>query len=58
VVASGETEGHTALKPDPAGYLRAAAELAVSPDRALVIGDRPDADGLAASRAGMGFRRV
>ena len=58
IVASGEPSGPTRLKPHPSGVLRAAAALGVEPARCLVIGDRPDADGLAASAAGMAFRRV
>jgi HAD superfamily hydrolase (TIGR01549 family) len=58
VVASGEPGGPTQLKPSPAGYLLAAQRLAVRPERCLVIGDRDDADGAAASRAEMAFRRV
>jgi HAD superfamily hydrolase (TIGR01549 family) len=58
VVASGEAGGPPRLKPHPAGYLLAADRLGVSPARCLVIGDRPDADGEAATEAGMAFRRV
>lgn len=57
-VASGESEGLTRLKPSPAGYLLAAERLGVPPERCLVIGDRRDADGRAAERAGMRFRCV
>ncbi len=58
VVASGEPGGPPALKPDPAGYLQAAERLQVPPSKCLVIGDRDDADGEAARRAGMAFRLV
>lgn len=58
VIASGESDGPTALKPEPDGYLAAAARLQVLPSECLVIGDRTDADGLAAERAGMSFRHV
>lgn len=58
VVASGEEDGPRRLKPDPDGYLRAARALGVPPENCLVIGDRRDADGLAAERAGMGFRKI
>jgi FMN phosphatase YigB (HAD superfamily) len=58
VVASGEANGPTRLKPHPSGMLRAAAALGVEPARCLVIGDRADADGLAATAAGMAFRQV
>jgi HAD superfamily hydrolase (TIGR01549 family) len=57
VVANGEG-GAPWLKPHPAGLLRASAELAVPPERCLVLGDRADADGEAARRAGMAFRRI
>jgi HAD superfamily hydrolase (TIGR01549 family) len=56
VVASGEPGGPLRLKPHPNGMLRAAGALAVAPARCLVIGDRDDADGLAARSAGMAFR--
>jgi HAD superfamily hydrolase (TIGR01549 family) len=58
VVASGEAHGPTRLKPSPEGYLKAAATLGVEPHECQVIGDRSDADGLAASAAGMAFRLV
>jgi putative hydrolase of the HAD superfamily len=58
IVANGEPDGPARLKPDPAGYLKAAERLGLAPDRCLVLGDRPDADGLAAERAGMGFRLI
>lgn len=56
VVASGEPGGPIRLKPHPSGMLRAAEALAIAPERCLVIGDRKDADGLAAESAGMAFR--
>jgi phosphoglycolate phosphatase/putative hydrolase of the HAD superfamily len=58
VVANGEPGGPTRLKPAPEGYLAAARALGVEPGACLVIGDRADADGLAAARAGMDFRKV
>jgi len=58
VVANGEPDGPSALKPEPAGYLRAAERLGVHPSECLVIGDRDDADGQAARAAGMAFRHI
>lgn len=58
VVAAGEPGGPRRLKPSPEGYLAAATRLGVAPAECLVIGDREDADGEAARRAGMAFRRV
>jgi phosphoglycolate phosphatase/putative hydrolase of the HAD superfamily len=58
VVANGEPGGPGRLKPHPDGYLEAARRLQVAPDHCLVIGDREDADGEAARRAGMAFRLV
>lgn len=58
VVANGEPDGPDALKPEPAGYLRAAERLGVHPKDCLVIGDRDDADGEAARAAGMAFRKI
>lgn len=56
VVANGETAGLVRLKPAPDAYLLAASELELPPHDCLVIGDREDADGEAARRAGMAFR--
>ncbi len=58
VVANGEENGPGRLKPWPDGYLAAAERLGVAPRECLVIGDRADADGEAARRARMAFRRV
>jgi putative hydrolase of the HAD superfamily len=58
VVANGEAGGARWLKPHPDGFLSAAGKLGVAPDRCLVLGDRPEADGEAARRAGMAFRHV
>jgi HAD superfamily hydrolase (TIGR01509 family) len=58
VVACGDTNAPPALKPHPAGFLRAAQRLGVSTDECLVIGDREDADREAARRAGMAFRHA
>lgn len=53
VVSNGEPGGPSKLKPDPEGYLTAAQRLGVGPEACLVIGDRDDADGVAARAAGM-----
>ena len=58
VVSSGEPGGPKRLKPDPEGYLLAAAALGIEPSHCLVIGDRDDADGEAARAAKMAFRRI
>jgi HAD superfamily hydrolase (TIGR01549 family) len=58
VVAAGEPGGPARLKPAPDGLLAAATLLGVDPADCLVIGDRDDADGEAARRAGMAFQRV
>ena len=58
VVANGEAGGPTRLKPSPEGYLLAAKRLGILPQNCLVIGDRDDADGLAAKAAKMAFRKV
>jgi HAD superfamily hydrolase (TIGR01549 family) len=58
VVASGEPRGPRWLKPHPDGYLQAAQRLGIAPERCQVLGDRPDADGEAARRAKMAFRRI
>jgi FMN phosphatase YigB (HAD superfamily) len=57
-VAPGEPGGPHQLKPNPAGLKLAAAQLSVTPAECLVIGDRADADGEAARRAGMAFQHV
>lgn len=58
VVANGEEGGPRWLKPHPDGLLSASARLGVTPERCLVLGDRADADGVAAQRAGMDFRQI
>ena len=58
VVSNGEPGGPARLKPWPDGYLLAAEQLGVAPAECLVIGDRKDADGRAASAAGMDFRLI
>ena len=58
VVSNGEPGGPTRLKPCPDGYLLAAKALGCAPEVCQVIGDREDADGLAAKAAGMSFRLV
>jgi HAD superfamily hydrolase (TIGR01549 family) len=58
VVANGEAGGPRWLKPHPDGFSIACQRLEVSPERCLVLGDRADADGEAARRAGMAFRRI
>jgi HAD superfamily hydrolase (TIGR01549 family) len=58
VIACGDADAPTALKPHPAGLLRAVEKLGVSPEQCLVIGDRDDADREAARRAGMAFRHA
>jgi FMN phosphatase YigB (HAD superfamily) len=58
VVSSGEPGGPGRLKPWPDGLLLAADRLGVKPRECLVLGDRPDADGEAARRAGMGFLHI
>ena len=58
IVASGEPGGPGRLKPYPDGYLEAARLLGVDPTQCLVIGDRHDADGLAAANAKMAFRLI
>lgn len=55
VIASGEPGGPVRLKPWPDGFMAAAKALEVEPSECLVVGDRPDTDGLAANRAGIGF---
>lgn len=58
IVAHGQTRCPTHLKPHPSGYLTAAEALGIEPRDCLVIGDREDADGEAARRAGMAFRLI
>jgi len=58
VVANGEPGGPLRLKPSPDGYLLAAEMLGLAPAECLVLGDRADADGLAAERAKMHFRLI
>jgi len=41
------------FKPDPRGFLAAAARWQLDPSEVLVVGDRPDADAAGAAAAGM-----
>jgi putative hydrolase of the HAD superfamily len=41
------------FKPDPRGFLAAAAQWHLDPSEVLVVGDRPDADAAGAAAAGM-----
>ena len=58
VVCNGEAGGPARLKPAPDGYLLAAERLGCEPEACLVIGDRDDADGEAARRGKMDFRKI
>lgn len=58
VIANGEDGGPEWLKPHPDGLLKASLRLGVGPESCLVLGDRADADGEAARRAGMAFRKI
>ncbi len=58
IVANGETTSSYRLKPAPDPFLSAARQLGIPCNECLVLGDRPDADGLAAQRAGMAFRHI
>lgn len=58
VVANGETTIPYRLKPSPVAFVTAANQLGVRHDECLVLGDRLDADGLAAEQAGMAFRYI
>lgn len=58
VVCNGEPGGPTRLKPAPDGYLLAAERLGFAPEECLVVGDRDDADGEAARRGKMDFRKI
>ncbi|MBI1903240.1 MAG: HAD-IA family hydrolase [Planctomycetia bacterium] len=58
VVACGEPDGPRRLKPHADGLLLAAQKLGIEPAACLVLGDREDADGEAARRAGMGFQNI
>ena len=53
VVVCATDPGIARLKPDPAGLLAILRQTGVTPERALMIGDRFDRDAAAAARAGM-----
>lgn len=55
VVASGEPDGPSQLKPHPEGLLTAVQRLGVNAADCLVIGDRTDVDLAAANRAGLDY---
>lgn len=46
------------FKPDPAGLKLILSSLGIAPGDALYIGDRPELDGVAASRAGVAYLNV
>lgn len=58
IVANGEPDGPLRLKPQPEGIQIALERLGVLAEESLMIGDRCDTDGLAASAAGVSFRRI
>jgi FMN phosphatase YigB (HAD superfamily) len=58
VVACGEPGGPNGLKPTGNGFFLAANQIGIGPEQCLVIGDRVDADGEAAHRAGMAFCHI
>ena len=58
VIANGETTTPYRLKPSPEAFVLAANQLGIRCGECLVLGDRLDADGLAAQRAGMAFRHI
>ena len=58
VVANGETTAPYRLKPSPQSLISAANQLGLPCNQCLVLGDRLDADGLAAQQAGMAFRHI
>ena len=58
VVANGESNSPYRLKPSPQPFVSAARQLGLPCDQCLVLGDRLDADGMAARQAGMAFRHI
>lgn len=58
VVANGESNGPSHLKPDPDGIHIAMSQLDAQPHETLMIGDRDDCDGEAAKRAGISFGNI
>ncbi|MFM9965554.1 MAG: HAD family hydrolase [Planctomycetaceae bacterium] len=58
VIANGESLTPYRLKPSPQAFVSAANQLGLRCDECLVLGDRLDADGMAAQQAGMAFRRI
>lgn len=58
VVDTATCDGPRCLKPSPEGYLLAAQKLNLAPSACLVVGDRADADGAAATAAGMRYIHV
>jgi putative hydrolase of the HAD superfamily len=58
VVVFSDADGREHRKPDALPFRRALAALAVGPDEAVFVGDRPDKDILGALRIGMRAIRV
>jgi FMN phosphatase YigB (HAD superfamily) len=55
-LASAEDDGH--LKPGLSSYLRLAEKFKVPPERMLIVGDRPETDGVAAQAIGAAFVHI
>ena len=57
-VVFSDEDGRAFRKPNPAPFLKVLDELDVGAENAVVVGDRPDKDGLGAANTGILFIRV